>query len=119
MTGTNPEDYMKACADHPDIYGETFSATNELGGERNPRLHLITHAIVLDQIEEVAVAKNPYEEPTDRRQLGPLSTIHVQSNALPEEIYEGIQNDGDYTGLRKETPNRLISNRAEYQNLRN
>ncbi|MBS3812806.1 hypothetical protein KGY64_03175 [Candidatus Bipolaricaulota bacterium] len=101
MTGTNPEDYMKACADHPDIYGETFSATNEMGGERNPRLHLITHAIVLDQIEEVTVAKNPYEEPTDRRQLGPLSTIHVQSNAL---YMRGYRTTGITQGYERKLP---------------
>ena len=54
----NYENYEKACQAHPDKYQNISSATNEMGDEWNPRLHLILHSIVLDQKD----ASEPVEE---------------------------------------------------------
>ena len=113
------DNYQKACEAHPDIYQETSSAINEMGEEWNPRLHLIMHQMVLNQIDEVTAVKDAYEELTEKHKLHPHSAMHVLSNVLSEEIYDMLQTKREYDPevYERKLSNMLNRNSTEYRKL--
>ncbi|MBS3737300.1 DUF1841 family protein [Candidatus Bipolaricaulota bacterium] len=113
------DNYRKACEAHPDIYQETSSAINEVGEEWNPRLHLIMHQMVLNQIDEVTAVKDAYEELSEKHKLHPHSAIHVLSNVLSEEIYDMLQTKREYDPevYERKLSNMLNRNSTEYRKL--
>jgi len=113
------DNYRKACEAHPDIYQETSSAINEMEEEWNPRLHLITHQMVLNQIDEVTAVKDAYEELTEKHGLHLHSAIHVLSNVLSEEIYDMLQTKREHDPelYERKLSNMLSRNSTEYRKL--
>ena len=119
MAGQNSDNYREACEAHPDIYQETSSAINEVDEEWNPRLHLIMHQMVLNQIDELPAVKDAYEELIESHNLHPHSAIHVLSNVLSEEIYEMLQTkrEHDPEVYERKLNNTLSRNSTEYRKL--
>jgi len=113
------DNYGEACEAHPDIYQETSSAINEMEEEWNPRLHLIMHEMVLNQIEEVTAVKDAYEELIESHNLHHHSAIHVLSNVLSEEIYDMLQTEREYDAevYERKLSNMLSRNSTEYRKL--
>lgn len=119
MESPDSNNYRKACEAHPDIYQDTSSAINEMEEEWNPRLHLIMHQMVLNQIDEVTAVKDAYEELTEEHNLHPHSAIHVLSNVLSEEIYDMLQTnrEHDSEAYERKLSNMLSRNSTEYRKL--
>jgi len=116
---SHSDNYRKACDAHPDIYQESSSAINEMEEEWNPRLHLIMHQMVLNQIDEVTALKDAYEELTEKHNLHPHSAIHVLSNVLSEEIYDMLKTNREYDPeiYERKLSNMLSRNSTEYRKL--
>jgi len=115
----NSDNYRKACEAHPDTYQDTSSAINEMEEEWNPRLHLIMHQMVLNQIDEVPAVKDAYEELIESHNLHHHSAIHVLSNVLSEEIYDMLQTKREYDSEvhERKLSNMLSRNSTEYRKL--
>lgn len=117
MKRTEGENYDQACRAHPQKYQDISSATNQMGEEWNPRLHLIMHSIVLGQMEELDEMKKAYEELTQKHNLHPHSAIHALSSVLSEEIFDMLNQRREFNieAHKKELDNLLNRNSVEYR----
>lgn len=96
MKNVEEENYQKACDAHPDRYQNISSAINEMGDEWNPRLHLMLHSIVLNQIDGTDQVSEAFEELTEDYNLHPHSAIHALSAVLGEEIFAMLKEEKEF-----------------------
>ncbi|MFW6048578.1 MAG: DUF1841 family protein [Candidatus Bipolaricaulota bacterium] len=117
MSVSEEENYEEACQAHPREFQDISSATNQIGEEWNPRLHLLLHSIVLGQMEEMDEVRETYEELTDKHNLHPHSAIHALGSVLSEEIYDMLdeRREFDPEGHAEELNNLLNRNSVEYR----
>lgn len=96
MFGQGRDSFHEAQKVHPEEYATTSSAINEEGEEWNPRLHLVTHAATLDQMEELDEVKETYETLTEEFGLHSHAAIHALSYVLSELIFDMMSQDEEY-----------------------
>jgi hypothetical protein len=96
------QNFEEAREAHPPDMMETSEAVNHEGEPWNPRLHVLTHAAVLNQIEEVSAVNETFEELQSRFGLHPHAAIHALSSVLMEEIASMQANEEIYDADRHE-----------------
>lgn len=118
MKGMEGENYEKACQAHPERFQNISSAINQIGEEWNPRLHLILHSIVLNQMEEVEEVKETFDKLKEEHGLHPHSAIHALSAILGEEIFNVLKEKKELdSASQKEDLKALLNpNSKEHQN---
>ncbi len=108
-----------AVAEHPEGMMQTSEAYYEDGEPWNPRLHVILHAMVLGQLEELAAARETYEELQSKFGLHPHAAIHALGSSTMQEIFKIMKNreECDKSRLKKNLAELLDPDSEAHQML--